>query len=129
MCAMYLRRLSSRIAFFGVIRFSWKDYDEKKGGIGVPIVNVGFQVIPKTKEGNSYELVDKAIEVVSKSGVKYEVDPMETVMEGEYDKLMEIVKEAQEAVIAAGAQETMTFIKVHYRPEGVTIDEKVAKYR
>lgn len=95
----------------------------------MPIVNVGFQVLPKSKEKNSYELVDKAIEVVAASGVKYEVDPMETVMEGEYDRLMEIVKKAQEAVITAGADEAMTFIKVHYRPEGVTIHEKVAKYR
>jgi uncharacterized protein (TIGR00106 family) len=95
----------------------------------MPVVNVGFQVLPKVKDGNSYAIVDKAIEVVQASGVKYEVGPMETVMEGQYDQLLEIVKRAQEACIEAGASEVMTFIKVHYRPEGVTIDEKIAKYR
>jgi uncharacterized protein (TIGR00106 family) len=95
----------------------------------MPVVNVGFQVLPKVKYGNSYAIVDKAIEVVQASGVKYEVGPMETVMEGQYDQLLEIVKRAQEACIEAGASEVMTFIKVHYRPEGVTIDEKIAKYR
>ncbi|MCL5289659.1 MAG: thiamine-binding protein [Bacillota bacterium] len=95
----------------------------------MPVVNVGFQVLPKVADGNTYEVVDKAIEVVQQSGVKYEVGPMETVMEGELDRLMGIVKQAQEACIAAGASEVMTFIKVHYRPEGVTIDEKLAKYR
>ncbi|GAB6179270.1 MTH1187 family thiamine-binding protein [Desulfotomaculum defluvii] len=95
----------------------------------MPIVNVGFQVIPKTKGDDSYEIVDKAIEVVQQAGVKYEVGPMETVMEGEMDHLIEIVKKAQEACITAGASEVMTYIKIHYRPEGVTIDEKIAKYR
>lgn len=96
----------------------------------MPIVNLGFQVIPKTKGDDSYEIVDKAIEVVQQAGVKYEVGPMETVMEGELDKLIEIVKKAQEACITAGASEVMTYIKIHYRPEGaVTIDEKIAKYR
>lgn len=93
------------------------------------IVNVGFQVLPKVREGNGYAVVDKAIEVVQKSGVKYEVGAMETVMEGELDHLLDIVKKAQDACIEAGASEVMTYVKIHYRPEGVTMDEKLAKYR
>lgn len=92
-------------------------------------INLGFQVLPKVSDGNSYAVVDKAIEVVQQSGVKYEVGPMETVMEGEMDELLDIVKRAQDACLKAGAAEVMTFIKIHYRPEGVTIDEKIAKYR
>ncbi len=94
----------------------------------MPVVNVGFQVLPKA-EGNTYRIVDEAIAVVQKSGVKHEVCPMETVMEGELDELMEIVKQAQEACIKAGAREVMTFVKIHYRPEGVSMDEKMEKYR
>ena len=94
------------------------------------IVNVGFQVLPKTSDGvDSYAVVDEAIAVVSRSGVKYEVGAMETVMEGELDELLDIVKEAQQACIRAGAKEVMTFVKIHYRPEGVTMDEKLEKYR
>ena len=93
-------------------------------------VNVGFQVLPKSTKSNTYEIVDKAIEVVQNSGVKYEVGAMETVMEGELDELLEIVKKAQDACINAGASEVMTHIKIHYRPiEGVTMDEKLKKYR
>ncbi|MCM3597901.1 MTH1187 family thiamine-binding protein [Metabacillus idriensis] len=93
-------------------------------------VNLAFQVLPKSSEGNTYEIVDKAIEVVHQSGVKYEVGAMETVMEGELDELIEIVKQAQDACISAGATEVMTHMKIHYRPkEGVTMDEKLKKYR
>jgi len=93
------------------------------------VANVGFQVLPKVLTGNTYEVVDKAIEVVRKAGVKYEVGAMETVMEGELDLLLDIVKRAQEACLEAGSLEVMTHIKIHYRPEGVSMDEKLVKYR
>lgn len=95
----------------------------------MPVVNVGFQVLPKVPDGKVYAVVDKAIEVVQQAGVKYEVGAMETVMEGELDLLLDIVKRAQEACLKAGAAEVMTYIKIHYRPEGVSMDEKLAKYR
>lgn len=92
-------------------------------------INLGFQVLPKVPQERVYAVVDKAIEVVQKSGVKYEVGAMETVMEGELDELLQIVKDAQNACLEAGATEVMTFIKIHYRPEGVSMDEKLVKYR
>jgi len=39
-----------------------------------------------------YPVVDKVIDLIAKSGVKYEVGPMETTMEGDIDTLLEIVK-------------------------------------
>lgn len=107
-----------------------EDFNYVKKGDGImAIVNVGFQVLPKVPNGDTYSVVDKAIEVVQQSGVKYEVGAMETVMEGELDLLLEIVKHAQQACIDAGAIDVMTHIKIHYRPEGVSMDEKLEKYR
>ena len=54
---------------------------------------------------------------------------METTMEGEYDELMDVVKRAQEAVIAAGSERVITIVKIDYSPSGVTMEEKVGKYR
>ncbi|WP_027364580.1 thiamine-binding protein [Desulfotruncus alcoholivorax] len=93
------------------------------------VINVSFQVLPQVPGGNSYAVVDKAIEVVQQSGVKYEVGPMETTMEGELDELLDIVKNAQQACIAAGAERVMTIVKIDYAPQGVTMEEKVGKYR
>lgn len=93
-------------------------------------INLGFQVLPRVADGvNLYDIVDRAIEVVQASGVKYEVGALETVMEGEMDQLIDIVKRAQQACIDAGAKEIMTHMRIHYRPEGVTMDEKIGKYR
>ncbi|AEG58428.1 thiamine-binding protein [Desulforamulus ruminis] len=95
----------------------------------MPVINVSFQVIPKVADECTYAVVDKAIEVVRKSGVKYEVGPMETTMEGELEPLLEIVKEAQQACVEAGASRVMTIIKIDYCPSGVTMEEKIGKYR
>jgi len=95
----------------------------------VPRVNVSFQVLPIVKEKRVYEIVDKVIEYIDKSGVKYEVGAMETTMEGDFDKLIDIVKKSQQICIKEGVPRVVSIVKIDYKPEGVTIDEKVKKYR
>lgn len=92
-------------------------------------INLSFQVLPVVPEEQLYPVVDKAIEVVQKSGVKYEVGPTETSMEGDLDDLWEIVKKAQTACIEAGASRVITIVKIDYAPGGVSIEEKIGKYR
>ncbi len=92
-------------------------------------VNVSFQVLPTVTGMHVYDAVDRAIAVVQASGVRYEVGPMETTMEGEYDQLMQIVKEAQDAIMAVGASSVVTIIKVIRKQGGASIDEKIGKYR
>lgn len=92
-------------------------------------INLALQVLPKVKDGNAYGVVDKAIEVIQRSGVKYRVCPFETVMEGEYDQLMQVVKDAQQACFDAGAEEMLVYVKIQCRKAGdVTIADKMDKY-
>lgn len=95
----------------------------------MPIVNVSLQVLPRVPDADLYPTVDRVIAHIAAQGIRYEVGPMETTLEGEYDHLMAIVKECQEICIEAGASRVMSVIKIDYRPEGITIDEKIAKYR
>ncbi|MFT8871731.1 MAG: thiamine-binding protein [Sporolactobacillus sp.] len=95
----------------------------------MPLSNVGLQVLPFSKEKDTYDLVDKAIEVIQQSGVKYEVTALETIMEGELDELLAVVKQAVMATVTAGADEVAAEVKIHYRPQGTSIEEKVGKYR
>lgn len=95
----------------------------------MPFVNVSFQVIPVVPEEDIYDVVDRVIEHIASSGVKYEVGPMETTMEGELGKLMDIVKESQDICVKHGASRVLSVVKIDYKPEGVTIEEKVSKYR
>ena len=90
-------------------------------------VNVAVQVLPLAED--VYSIVDRAIEVIAASGVKYEVGPMETVMEGPLDKLLEVAKAAHLACFEAGAEKVVTLIKIGDAVGGTSIEEKVAKYR
>lgn len=76
-------------------------------------VMVAFQVIPRVKEGNNFEVVDKAIEVVKAADVPFQIGAMETTMKGELNQLLEIVKKAEQACYDAGAVEVITNIKTH----------------
>ncbi|SFI11177.1 uncharacterized protein, MTH1187 family [Tindallia magadiensis] len=91
--------------------------------------NIGLQVIPSVSEEYVYGVVDQVIQLIQDSGVKYEVGPLETTMEGDLDELMEIVKEAQKVCIQSGAGSVISMVKIQYRPEGVSMDEKVEKHR
>ena len=90
-------------------------------------ITVSFQVIPVCED--PYPVVDRAIEVVQRSGVEYEVGPHETTMEGELDQLLEIVKAGHRACFEAGAQRVVTFVKIVDVVGGTSIADKVAKYR
>jgi len=92
-------------------------------------VNISFQILPVVEEERIYEVVDKVIDYIDKSGVKYEVSAMETNMEGDFDQLLNIIKQSQQICVNEGAPRVVSMIKIDYKPEGVTIDEKVKKYR
>lgn len=95
----------------------------------MPIINVSLQIIPGVEKERVYEVVDKVIAYIDSCNVNYVVGPMETTMEGELGQLLEIVKNAQEICIQAGANRVLSVVKIDYKPEGVTIDEKIGKYR
>ena len=83
-------------------------------------VYVAFQVIPRMRNGNNFELVDQAIEVVRKANVPYQVSAMETTMRGDLNYLLEIVKAAQQKCIDCGAVEVITNVKIHNRTAEAT---------
>ncbi len=90
--------------------------------------NVGVQVLPLVED--IYPIVDKAIEAIQSSGVKYVVGPLETTLEGDdLDQLLEVAKSAHRACFKAGASKVVTIIKIADALEGTTIEEKVSKYR
>jgi len=90
-------------------------------------VTVAVQVLPLTED--AYAVVDRAIEVIVQSGVKYEVGPTETTMEGDLDELLEVAKAAHRICFEAGASRVVTIIKIGDAVGGSTISDKMEKYR
>lgn len=94
----------------------------------MPIVNVSLQVLPLVPEENVYQIVDEVIKYIKSTGVNFMVGPMETTMEGEFERLLDIVKEAQEICVKKGANRVISVVKIDYRSQGVTMEEKIKKY-
>jgi uncharacterized protein YqgV (UPF0045/DUF77 family) len=92
-------------------------------------ITLGLQILPYVPEEKLYRVIDQVIAYIDSCGVKYEVGPMETTMEGELDDLLVIVKKAQEICIEQGASRVVSLVKIDYKKTGVTIDEKVGKYK
>jgi len=96
-----------------------------------PTASIAFQILPNTSSNEkTIEIIDKVIALVKKSGVNYEVGPMETTMEGDLNTLLEIVRKSQILALKAGAKQVFSNVKILINPQGVmTISEKVTKHR
>jgi uncharacterized protein YqgV (UPF0045/DUF77 family) len=92
------------------------------------IVNIGVQVLPLTED--AIPLVDRAIAAIAASGLKYEVGPLETTIEGPFEAALAAAKAAHLACLESGVLHVVTVIKIADGAHGAhTIDEKTAKYR
>ena len=93
--------------------------------------NVAIQVLPKVDNDEEViRIVDEVIAYIQSTGLNYYVGPCETAIEGEYEKLMEVVMECQKVAVRAGAKSVSAYVKINYRPEGevLTIEKKVKKH-
>ncbi|NLO20927.1 MAG: thiamine-binding protein [Syntrophomonadaceae bacterium] len=95
----------------------------------MPQVNLSLQVLPVVPEEEIYGVVDRVIELIRKSGVNYLVGPMETTMEGELEELMAVVIEAQRVCVESGSKRVISIVKIDYKVDGVSINEKINKYQ
>lgn len=97
--------------------------------LGKSQVNIAVQVLPVSKTKDTYSIVDEAIKVIEQSGVRYIVTPFETVMEGEYDQLMEVVKKVQEICYQNETSNMMCYVKIQSSAiKKVTLEDKIGKY-
>ena len=93
--------------------------------------SIAIQVLPKVDSDQEViRVVDEVIAYIKSTGLNYFVGPCETSIEGDYDELMDIVKECQKVAVKAGAKSVSSYVKINYRPEGevLTIEEKVTKH-
>lgn len=94
------------------------------------IVNASIQILPVVQDRHPYEWVDEAIAVIQQSGIKYEVGPFATVVEGSYDEVMAVVDSVNEYLFSRGCNEWICSAQVQIRSTGdITGDEKTVKFK
>ncbi len=102
-----------------------QDCREAGGACEYGGVLVAFSVTPLGVGDSVGDLVAEAVRVVRASGLPHRTDAMFTTIEGEWDEVMAVVKQAVDAV-AAHAPRVSVSLKADVRP-GVTgaLDAKV----
>ena len=93
--------------------------------------SVAIQTLPEAENDEELiRIVDQVIDYIKSTGLNYYVGPFETAIEGDYDQLMDIVKNCQLIAAKAGCPAMNTYVKISYQPEGdvLTIDKKVTKH-
>ncbi len=92
-------------------------------------VNLSLQIIP-VNEANAYPMIDEAIRVIQNSGLRYEVQPFATIIEGSYEEVLAVATAAKDAALTAGASELVVNIQVHLKKEkDVVFEEKTQKFK
>lgn len=84
---------------------------------------------PGTPE-SPYQHVERAIEVIAGSGVRYEVGALGTTLEGAPDVVWPLVRRVHEACLDAGATSVVTVVKVAQNADGpLTMDQLTDRHR
>ncbi len=94
------------------------------------IINASIQIVPIVADKHPYAWVDEAIAVINQSGVKYEVGPFATVIEGTYNEVMKVIHDVNEYLYSKGCNEWISNIQIQIRSNGdITSEEKIEKFK
>ena len=94
------------------------------------IVNASVQVVPIVQDKHPYEWVDEAIAVIQQSGIKYEVGPFATLVEGTYEEVVQVMRDVNEYLFSKNCHEWICTLQIQIRSGSeITGDEKTQKYK
>lgn len=93
-------------------------------------INASVQLLPVVQDKHPYDWVDEAIAVIQQTGIKHEVGPFATVLEGTYDEVMRVIGQVNEHLYQKGCAEWITAVQIQIRSQGpITGEEKTAKFQ
>jgi uncharacterized protein (TIGR00106 family) len=79
------------------------------------IINASIQIVPIVMDKHPYEWVDEAIAIIQQSGIKYEIGPFATVLEGSYNEVLKIINAVNEYLYDKGCKEWISNIQIQIR--------------
>jgi uncharacterized protein (TIGR00106 family) len=84
-----------------------------------------FSIIPLGSGSSVSDRIAEVLKIVDASGLPYKINPMGTVIEGDWNETMKIIRKCHQAVMKTG-ERTLTTISIDDR-KGKTkrIEEKV----
>ena len=90
---------------------------------------MSIQIIPEHQQTGVIPLVDEAISIIDQSGLKYEVHPLETTIEGDLNACLILIEQINERMVELECDSIISQIKFYHVPEGITMDTLTDKYK
>ena len=87
-----------------------------------------FSVTPCV-DGEIKPYIDTAVREIDKSGLKHEVGPSGTTVEGDLGQVLDAIKNAHEAVFGKGVNRVVTEIRIDEKKGGISMAEELQGYR
>lgn len=91
-------------------------------------INVTIQLLPTKCTADKIELIDKAIACIKDSKLKHLVCPFETVVEGTYDEIFDLVNKIRTTTLNNGCEELLINMKMHAGNKDLFFEDKLVKY-
>ncbi|CQR23918.1 hypothetical protein BN1356_00283 [Streptococcus varani] len=88
--------------------------------------SIALQILPLSHSADRLQVIEKVIAYLQKQPVNQVVTPFETVLEGEWEELMLILKTAIE-LAGSEADNIFANVKINYG-QILSIEEKIEKY-
>ena len=102
----------------------------RKGDDKMIIADIAVMPLrPHRGEEEMYKVVDACIEEISNSGLKYEIGAMSTTVEGDFDKVFDLVKTVHKIPFNLGCERVITVVRIDEKRGGISIDEKLKNHR
>jgi uncharacterized protein YqgV (UPF0045/DUF77 family) len=94
------------------------------------MVTAEFSVTCEPPEGMSQdEVVRLALEPVMRRGLKHEVEPLGTTIEGELKAVLEAIEEAHELLVGKGVDRLTTTLRIEDKRGGTSMEDKLEGFR
>ena len=86
---------------------------------------VQLSIMPVSEDQHLSEPIAKAVKIVDESGLEYRLTPMGTLIKGEWQEVMSVVKKCHEAV-QQDFDRVMTQLKIDDVKDGdISFDDKI----
>lgn len=94
------------------------------------MVTAEFSVTCEPPEGMSQdEIVRLALQPVMRHGLKHEIEPLGTTIEGELRAVLEAIEEAHQLLVAKGVSRLTTSVRIEDKRGGTSMSDKLEGFR
>jgi uncharacterized protein YqgV (UPF0045/DUF77 family) len=93
-------------------------------------INAAIQLLPLSNNIDKYKIIDEAIALIKASGLNHLVCPFETVVEGNFKEILQLIENIKNIALQGNNEEIILNLKLHCNSKkSLFIDDKIGNYK